>query len=204
MAIQNATISEPFVNVGWLFFADFADLPIRGAFAPCPLAVPIGLADADEYCAGFTFDPMNSDVLQVSSVTHQDGGADTLAFTLHADPNDAALLTAIENTALYAGRLVLVWSVVWVDGVVTEIKGRYLGYMTQPGQQADANSFTITMESENALSVFSTAQNRTYMNSKLYDAGDNAGAVIKGSNGAAPGIIGGGRFVDFDAREMER
>lgn len=192
MAILDASISAPAVSAALLFFADFADLPIRGAFAPGPLTVPVGLADADVDCEGLTFEPMNSDVLEVGTVSHGDGGTDTLSFTLHADAADPDLLTAIENPALYVGRRVRVWACLWSGGTVTELKPLYRGYMTQPGQQADGQSFTITMEAENFLSLLSAAQNRTYMQSQLYDAGDNAGAVIKGQSGTIAGAPGGG------------
>ena len=146
MAIADATISANSVNAALLFFADFVDLPVRGAFAPGPLTVPGGLTDADADCEGFTFDPMNSDVLQVSAVSHEDGGSDTLAFTLFADADTPDLLTAIENPALYVGRRVRVWAVIWSGGTVTELRPLYRGYMTQPGQQADGGGFTITVQ----------------------------------------------------------
>lgn len=204
MAILDATISANSVNAALLFFADFVDLPVRGAFAPGPLTVPGGLADADADCEGFTFDPMNSDVLQVSAVSHEEGGTDTLAFTLFSDADTPDLLTAIENPALYVGRRVRVWAVIWSAGTVTELRPLYRGYMTQPGQQADGGGFTITMEAENYLSLLSAAENRTYVQSTLYDAGDTAGAVIRGQAGQVPGFLGGGRSPNFDARERER
>lgn len=201
MAIANATVSEPFANVALLMFVDFADLPLRGAYAPGPLTVPAGLTDADGDCAGFTFDPLNSDVLQVSAVSHEDGGSDTLAFTLQADAAYPGLLTAIENPTLYVGRSVRMWAAVWLGGNVTELRPLYRGYMTQPGQQGSATSFTITMEAENYLGLVSAAQSRTYQSSTIFDAGDFSGAVIKGQSG---GGGGGGRMPTWDARERER
>lgn len=205
MAIIDATISDNTVNAALLFFADFVDLPIRGAFAPGPLTVPGALTDGDADCWGFTFDPLNSDVLQVSAVSHEDGGTDTLAFTLFADAATPDLLTAIENPALYVGRKVRVWAAIWSGGTVTELRPLYRGYMTQPGQQADGGGFTITMEAENYLALLSAAQGRTYVQSTLYDASDTAGAVIKGQAGQVPGLPGGGgNFPQWDAREREK
>jgi hypothetical protein len=74
--------------------------------------------------------------------------------------------------------------------------------MTQPSQEADASSYTITMEAENYLALLSGAQNRTYVQSTLYDAGDVSGAVRMA--GTTPGIPGGGgNFPQWDAKERD-
>ena len=201
MAISDASISADSVTAGILFFADFVDEPIRGAFAPCPLTVPAGLTDSDSDCSGFTFETMDSDVLSIGAVEHGNGGTDTLAFTLHADAATPELLTAIENPALYVGRRVRVWLVLHDGaGEVVQLRPIYRGYMTQPSQEADASRFVITMEAENYLSLISGAQMRTYVNSTLYDAGDLAGAAMKGQANYVPGLPGGGGGDRYDAR----
>jgi hypothetical protein len=198
MALVDATLSST-PSAAVLFFADFVDLPLRGAFAPCPIHVPTGLADSDVDCAGITFDVLDSKVLQVGTVSHDDGGNDTLGFTLQADPADTDLMAAIETPSLYVGRRVRVWLAIYNPGAttsggatVTELRPLYRGYMTQPAQEADASSYIITMASENYWALLSAAQSRTYIQSTLYDAGDLAGAVIKGQSGTIPGAPGGG------------
>ena len=208
MPLVDATLTST-PNSAILFFADFVDLPLRGAYAPCPIHVPTGLTDSDSDCAGFTFDVIDSKVLQVGAVSHDDGGNDTLGFTLQADPADTALMSAIENPALYAGRRVRVWLAIYNPATVTsggatvtELRPLYRGYMAQPSQEADASSYVITMEAENYLALLSGAQNRTYVQSTLYDAGDLSGAVRM--SGTTPGIPGGGGyFPQWDARERE-
>lgn len=208
MPLVDATLTAT-PNSAILFFADFVDLPLRGAYALCPIHVPTGLTDSDSDCAGFTFDVIDSKVLQVGAVSHDDGGNDTLGFTLQADPADTALMSAIENPALYAGRRVRVWLAIYNPATVTsggatvtELRPLYRGYMTQPSQEADASSYTITMEAENYLALLSGAQNRTYVQSTLYDAGDLSGAVrMSGTTPGMPG--GGGNFPQWDAKERE-
>lgn len=198
MPLVDATlIGTP--SVALLFFADFADLPLRGAFAPCPIHVPTGLADSDVDCAGITFPVLDSKVLEVGPVSQDDGGNDTLGFSLQADPADTALMSAIETPSLYVGRKVRVWVAVYNPATVTsggatvtELRPLYRGYMTQPAQEADGSRYVITMAAENYLALMTGAQTRTYMQSTLYDAGDQAGAVIKGMSGAIPGAAGGG------------
>jgi len=218
MPLVDATLTAT-PNLAILFYADFQDLPLRGAFAPCPIHVPIGLIDSDNDsdCAGRTFDVLDSKVLQVSRVSQEDGGTDTIEFTLQADPSDTALMSAIENPALYAGRVVRVWVAAFnaagtpvadvVTGSyglpVTELRRQARAYMTQPSQDADAGTYVITMSAENYLSLLSGAQNRTYVQSNLYDAGDLSGAVrMSGTTPGMPG--GGGNFPQWDAREREK
>jgi hypothetical protein len=123
MPLVDATLTST-PNLAILFFADFADLPLRGAYAPCPIHVPTGLTDSDSDCAGFTFDVIDSKVLQVGAVSHDDGGNDTLGFSLQADPADTALMTAIENPALYAGRRVRAWLAIYNPASVTSRNAR--------------------------------------------------------------------------------
>lgn len=198
MPLLDATLSAKSVQATILFFADFDDLPLRGAFAPCPIHVPSTLPDSDVDCAGITFDVANSDVLQIAPVSHEDGGTDAMSFVLMADPADTALMSAIENPALYVGRRVRVWlaiydptSVASGGAIVTELRPLYRGYMTQPAQQSDGQTYTITMQAENYLALLAGPQSRTYVESTLYDSGDTSGAVIK-AGGFAPGIVPGG------------
>jgi hypothetical protein len=184
MTLPDNELSGRYVLPAALFFADFADEPIRGCYAPGALQVPAGLSgDAD--CDGFVFEAVDSDVLRIAPVSQEDGGTGTFQFTLFADPANSALLTAIENPSLYLGRRVRVWLATYNEqGVVLSIKGAYRGYMTVPGQRGSADEFIITMEAENWASLFSAGQGRTYMQSTIYDAGDAAGAVLRGQTGA--------------------
>lgn len=194
MPLSNTTLSDVGVRAAILFFADFQDEPLRGAYAAMPITVPVGLADADADCAGFTFPTIDSEVLQLGRVNHGDGGTDTLGFTLNADPADAALLTAIENPALYLGRRARVWLALYDgEGTATELRPLYRGYMTIPAQQSDGQNFVITMESENYASLLATAQMRTYLNSKKYDPGDLSDEASKALPPGQIIIPGGGR-----------
>jgi hypothetical protein len=202
MPLNDATLSlSAPPPLCWLFFADFADLPLRGAlFAPCPIHVPTGLPGSDADCAGLTFPVADSRVLDISPVSHEQGGTDTFTFTLFADPADTALMSAIENPALYVGRRVRLWRAV-IDTTtatngglnVAQLTRMYRGYMTQPQQSADESRFVITMSAENYLALLAGPQGRTDIESTRYDAGDQAGAVLKGRGAQnIPALPGGG------------
>lgn len=193
MALLDATASAKQVNATILVYADFQDEPVRACYAPMPLTVPTGLADADADCEGFTFDTMDSQVLQIGKISHGDGGTDTMGFVLHADPDNPELLNAIEDPDLYLGRVVRLWLAFHNNaGLVTELRPVYRGYMTLPAQQSDGTNYVITMEAENYVSLLSEAQNRTYLNSKRYDSGDLSDEVSKGLQPNAPAVRGGG------------
>lgn len=196
MAISDGSLSASSVQIGLLIFADFADLPIRAAYAPCPLTVPGGLTDGDADCWGFTFDTINADVLRITPVEHGQGGTGTLSIELHTDAAMPALLNAIENPALYLGRRLRLWQVVFsLNGQVVEIQPLARLYMTVPRHRASSSEYLVVMEAENFTALIANAPARTYLNSTLWDAGDLSGIASQGVN-TAPAVVpsgGGGR-----------
>lgn len=209
MPISNTTLSDEGVTAAILIFADFQDLPLRGAYAPGPLHVPTGLADSDADCANITFPVIDSTLLSITPVSHEDGGTDTFGFQLLADPSNSQLMSAIETPSLYVGRRVRLWLAIYDPALttsggmrVTELRPLYRGYMTQPAQEADANRYVITMQVENYLTLLSAAQSRTYQNSTLYDAGDLSGAVQISTTPGAPG--GGGWMRQLGLEDFTR
>ena len=195
MPLLDASLSANTVAAGVLIFADFADLPLRVAYAPMPLTVPGSITDGDADCLGFTFANMTADVLSLGVIAHDEGGSDTLTATLTADPANPALLNAIENPAIYAGRQFRVWAVLHDGaGAVVEMRPLYRGYMTQPSQEFEAGQFTITMQIENYRALINAAPSRSYLAQANYDAGDQSANVSIGQGGAAPGVVGANFF----------
>jgi len=191
MALADGSLSAGNVVAGLLIFADFVDLPLRVAYAPMPLTVPGGLTDSDGDCAGYTFDNMSTDVLRLGTVSHDDGGTDTLTATLTADPSSPGLLNAIEDPSKYAGRQFRVWAVLHNGaGTVTELRSLYRGYMMQPSQQFEGGEFTITMQIENYRAIIAAAPGRSYLAQASYDAGDLSANISLGQGNSAPAIMG--------------
>jgi hypothetical protein len=203
MALSDASLSANTVTAALLIFADFADAPLRVAYAPMPISVPGSITDGDGDCQGFTFANMTADVLSLGTISHDDGGTDTLTATLLADPANPALLNAIEDPAKYAGRQFRVWAVLHNGaGTVTQLRPLYRGYMMQPSQQFEAGQFTITMQIENYRALIASAPGRSYLAAATYDAGDASANVSLGQGDAAPGIVGGG--MTFGRNEYAR
>ncbi|WP_310474108.1 hypothetical protein [Sandarakinorhabdus sp.] len=205
MAISDGSLSASSVQIGLLIFADFADLPIRAAYAPCPLTVPAGLTDGDADCWGLTFDTINADVLRISPVEHSQGGTGTLSIELHTDAAFPALLNAIENPALYLGRRLRLWQVIFsLNGQVLEIQPLARLYMTVPRHRASSSEYLVVMEAENFSALIANAPARTYLNSTLWDAGDLSGIASQGVNTAPAVVPGGGGGRPFGTSEFVR
>lgn len=209
MALSDGSLSAAVVQPAILVFADFADLPLRTALAAFDLLVPPGLTDADADCAGFTFEAVDSQVLEIGSVSHGEGGTDTLTLTLRAGPDDTELLAAIETPSLYVGRVVRIWLVLHDGaGTVVQISAStgYTGFMAVPTQTVDPENgvMTVTMEVENWLAILGGAPSRTYLNQKIYDATDLSADVSIGGAAAVPGLfnVGGGSFSAEAIKQM--
>lgn len=191
MALSDSSLSGDHVVAALLIFADFVDLPLRVAYASMPLVVLAGVTDADADCVGFTFDNMTADVLRLGTISHEDGGSDTLTATLTADPANPDLFDAIEDPSIYAGRQFRIWAVLHNNaGTVTELRPLYRGYMMQPSQQFDGGEFTITMQIENYQAVIAGAPARSYLAQTAYDASDLSANVSLGQGNSAPGLVG--------------
>lgn len=194
MPLLDTSLSASTINAAFLLFVDFADLPLRYASSPYPLTVPGGLVDADADCAGFTFETLDSEVIDVGAVEHGENGTQTLTLTLRARADDTELLAAIENPSLYVGRRVRRWFVLHDGaGTVVQISASlgYLGFMSVPTQNVDPESgtLTVTMECENWQAILGGAPSRTYQNQRIYDSGDNSANVSVGGAEAVPGLL---------------
>jgi hypothetical protein len=195
MALLDASLSANLVKPAILLFADFADMPLRYAFAPMSLTVPSGLADADVDCEGYTFEALDDGVLQISSVSHDESGGDTLSVGFACHPGQADILAAMDDPGIYSGRLFRLWLVLHDGaGLVTAISPSlgYTGFMSVPTQRVDpeAGEWMFTMEVESWMTLFGNAPSRTYLTQSAYDSGDLSANVSVGSGDAAPGFNG--------------
>ena len=201
MPLADPSLSAGVVPAAILIFADFADMPLRYAYAPFPLFVPPALPDADADCAGHLFETVDPAIVQLGVVEHGEEGSQTLSVTMLATATAPDLLNAIEDQARYVGRLFRVWLVLHDGaGQVTAISPDlgYTGYMGVPSQQGESDAMTITMEIENYMAVFGRAPSRTYLIQGRFDPLDLSSNVTIAQGGHAPAIVGGspGAFGD--------
>ena len=187
--LTDAQLAQPTLYLAVLVFADFDDLPIRGAFAHQPVTVPAGLADADADCAGFTFDPLDDNILQLGEIEQSRQGGGGVRLVLRVDPAATPeLLTAINTPALYDGRPVKVWFVVHNSaGTALQIELKHVGYMVRPSKTGSANSLDVAMETEDWLAIASSGpRGGTYLEQSRFDPGDASAAATLGQGQQAP------------------
>ncbi len=189
--LSDALLSGQTVFIGTLIFADFADLPIRAAFADRPVVVPAGLAGADADCAGQRFDPINSDIIDVGEIEEGRDGSGNISITLAADPERTPeLLSAIDDPALYDGRPVKLWFVVFdAAGTALGLRPPKVGYMTLPRVQASRDGLRIVMDCEDWLAIAAAEPHAgNYLEQQLFDPGDASAAATLGMGQQAPQV----------------
>lgn len=186
MPLSNTVLSQDVVRLAVLVFADFGDLPLRGALgAPQPIVVPAGFAGADGDAAGQTFECLNENLLAITALEQSDGGAGSVTITLLADPDNPELIEAIDDPALYDGRPIKFWECTYDEaGTVTGIELLDTLYMTTPRHRGDGQTFVIEMDCESYLAlVASQPFGETYLTQGLFDSGDQSAAVTLGMGG---------------------
>lgn len=204
--LTDADLSAPVVSPARIFFADFADLPLRYAYAAMPLKVAPGTPGADPDCEGFTFETMDASIIDIGVIEHSDAGTQSVSVTLNASLDEPELRAALEDPALYSGRLFRVWHVLH-DGAgnVTAISPSlgFTGFMTFPTETVDptAGIMSVSMEISNWEAIFGMAPCRTYLQTP--DPGDLSGRVSIGNSGV-PGRQGGGRAEPRNPYEQLR
>lgn len=177
----------------WLVYLDFADEPLRGCTAGQTLSFS-GYSDPD--LDGETFEGINSQMLEVSDVSSSETGTDTLNVVISGIAGlDSDMLDAINNSALYQGRLARLWRIIR-DESATQMGGVqafYTGYMVSCSVSSQPDEQTISIQIEGYIAAHSEPSFRTYLDQESFDAGDlsaRAAIAIANGVGADPGIGG--------------
>ena len=175
----------------WLIYLDFLDEPLRGCTAGQTLTLS-GTGDPD--LDGQTFDGINSQMLDVSDVSSTESGTDTLTVEVSGLPVlDSDMLDAINNSAIYQGRLARLWRIIR-DASNTQaggVQAYYTGYMTSCVADSQPTEQIITVQIEGYIAAHIAPSMRTYLDQESFDPGDLSGrAAIAIANGAGadPGI----------------
>lgn len=178
----------------WLIYLDFADDPLRGCTAGQTLTFS-GYGDPD--LDGQTFEGINSQMLEVSDVSSSESGTDMLTVVVSGIAGlDSDMLDAINNSALYQGRLARLWRIIR-DASHTQVGGvqpYYTGYMVSCSVSSQPDEQTIAIQIEGYIAAHSEPSYRTYLDQESFDAGDlsaRAAVAIANGVGADPGIGAG-------------
>lgn len=203
-ATTQAALEATVVNWRVLIYADFVGDVLRGTSG---LYDKVISGSGDTELDG-TYDSFNHDLINVSTVKHNESGSDTVSISMSGlVVNNADFLAIIGDKSKWQGRIARLWfyCVNENEGQVGSIIPYYTGYMNEVSISGSAESQTVTLTIENYLTSIAGAQNKTYLIQNIYDAGDLSGeAAISAANGMAEagnyGYGGGGAGENNNGR----
>ena len=214
-ATTQAALEETILHWRMLLYADFDGDVLRATSGIYDKTIS-GSGDAE---LDGTYDSIDHNLIEVSPVSHNEKGSDTVAVSLNgiltgmeyvlnraSDPiqerdgdliriRGSSLLNILGDVTRWQGRAARLWFYV-VDedeNQIGSIIPYYTGYMNDIKISGAPTAQKITLSIENYLVSLSGASNKTYMMQSEYDSGDNsAAATISAANGLGGGVISGG------------
>jgi hypothetical protein len=195
-ATTQAALEATVVNWRVLIYADFVGDVLRGTSGLYDKTIS-GSGDAE---LDGTYDSFNHDLINVSTVKHNESGSDTVSISMSGlVVNNADFLAIIGDKSKWQGRIARLWfyCVNENEGQVGSVIPYYTGYMNEVSISGSAESQAVTLTIENYLTSIAGAQNKTYLIQNIFDAGDlSAETSIAAANGMAEagnyGYGGGG------------
>jgi hypothetical protein len=215
-ATTQAALEAQIVNWRVLIYADFDGDVLRGTSG---LYEKVISGSGDSELDG-TYDSFDHNLINVSSVKHNETGSDTVSISLgglivnldylqerdgdYVFTRDEELirmrssdfLNIIGDKTRWQGRTARLWfyCVDQNENQVGSIIPYYTGYMNEVSIAGASDSQVVTLTIENYLVSIAGAQNKTYLIQNIYDSGDLSGeAAISAANGmAAAGAYGYG------------
>ena len=133
-----------------------------------------------------TYESFSHNIIEISSVKHNESGSDTVSIEMSGLIVNADLLNLIGNKANWQGRAARLWFFVSNEsgGQIGDIVPYYTGYMNDITISGSPSEQKIILTIENYLTSLSVAANRTYMLQTLYDPNDlSANATLGAANG---------------------
>jgi hypothetical protein len=180
-ALEGSVIAPAF-----FIFLDIEDDPIRITTFGANVTVT-GNADAE---LNGTYIAVDHRVLDISSVSHSDGGSDTVTVDLSGLVTiDSQLLSDIGDQSKWRGRPIRLWFRLHDEANAPQgaFVPYYTGFASAVEIHPSPKSQVIRLKVENYLAAFNQASNRSYLNQKDYDPSDtSASASIAAANGAKP------------------
>ncbi len=197
MAVDSTTqaaLEAPLLYWRALIYADFDGDPLRATTGLYNKTIS-GSGDAE---LDGTYVSYNHNITDISPVSHNETGSDTVQFTFSGILTNAELLNLIGDRSKWQGRAARLWFYC-VDQNETQVGSiipYYTGYMNDVTISGSAEFQRIILTIENYIVSLTGAFNRTYMMQKLYDSGDeSAAATLSAANGITSavqaGVVGG-------------
>jgi hypothetical protein len=205
-ATTQAALNAQIVNWRVLIYADFEGDVLRGTTG---LYDKVISGSGDTELDG-TYDSFNHEVINVSTVKHNETGSDTVSISMgglivnldYLQERDgdfiftrdeelirarsSDFLNIIGDKTRWQGRTARLWfyCVDQNENQVGSIIPYYTGYMNEVGIAGAPDNQLVTLTIENYLVSIAGAQNKTYLIQNIFDPGDLSGAAaISAANG---------------------
>lgn len=197
MAVDSTTqaaLEAPLLYWRALIYADFEGDTLRATTGIYNKVIS-GSGDAE---LDGTYDAYNHNIIEVSPVSHNETGSDTVSVTMSGIISNSDLLNLIGDRTKWQGRSARLWfyCVDQDEAQVGSIIPYYTGYMNDITISGTAEAQRIALTIENYIVSLSGAPNRTMMMQKLYDSGDeSAAATLSAANNANNAVQSGGVSV---------
>lgn len=186
-ATTQAALEAQVVYWRALLYADFVGDTLRATSGLYDKTV----SSSDTELNG-TYESYSHNVIEVGAVKHNENGSDTLAVSMGGlIVNNAAFLAIIGDKTKWQGRAARLWfyCVDENESQIGSIIPYYTGYMNDITISGDAESQRVTLTIENYLVSLAGAPNKTMLQQKVFDSGDESAAA---SIAAANGMVGAG------------
>jgi hypothetical protein len=179
----------------WFAWLDILGDPIRATTGPVPRTFA-GTGDPD--LDGFTFVTYHPDIVNISEVRHQEGGAAAVTAQLSGLVlNDNAVLNIIADRTNWQGRSARLWMQIHDQAGVAQgaIVPYHGGFMSSVEINGDPGAQTIDCTIENFAASWSRASGRTYLSQKDFDPGDDSAAAAVAIANGNKNFMGGSGTV---------
>jgi hypothetical protein len=183
-AAASAALDAQVIRPVWFAYLDIEGDPIRACTAARSITFT-GTGDPD--VDGKTFDAINPDVVEISSVRVKANGAEPVTAKLSGIATiDDETLALIGDKANWQGRAARLWRIIRNEHgeQIGALQHYYTGYMVALSVTGTPQSQTIVVKIESYLAAYSQPSNRTYLDQQEFDPGDlSAKAAIAIANG---------------------
>ena len=213
-ATTQAQLEEKIFRWRMLLYADFENDVLRATSGIYDKTIS-GSGDSELDGTYISLDP---DLIEVSPVTHNEKGSDTVAVSLNGilsgteyvedssgdnvEDSDgdyvrirgSALLDMLGYVNRWQGRSAGLWFylVDQNESQVGSIIPYYTGYMNDMKISGSPRSQKVTLTIENYIVTLAGSSNKTYMMQKEYDSGDNSAAATLGAANGLGGYFASG------------
>ena len=187
--VASAALSAVEIEPVYFIFLDFLNEPRRINTSGADVT-PLSTGEPD--LDGFLFSGLAADVLEIGAVSNKGEGTEPLNLRVSGLQGlDADILAEVADPTHWRGREVRLWRIIRNANNLQQggYQHYYTGNMTGIVIPSSISEQTVEVTVESYIAAYAAASNRSYLDQKRYDAGDDsarAAIAIANNGGASP------------------